>query len=203
MLLVRASSSDRAAVATFDYKDLNQYLLFATGSLRPDTEHLAFFQNLAKKAQAGIKIPIKEAKSLGTKEPFVILPHTAKLTKAIEAFGSGVHRLIIVREWTNDVVGVLSQFKVIKFLWENAKCFPLIDQIYAQMIKDLSIGSQGNLVSIKYETWIALTWRLADHAQRRSLAARCSFAPRLDRPYVPRCGRQSVQRGGQHLNRRC
>ena len=149
MLMVRASASDQAAVATFDYKDLNQYLLFATGSLRPDSEHLSFFQNLAKKAQAGHEIPIKEAKSLGTKEPFVILPHTAKLTKVIEAFGSGVHRLIIVKEWTNQVVGVLSQFKVVKFLWENAKCFAVIDQLYPQMIKDLRIGSQGSIVSIK------------------------------------------------------
>ena len=149
VLLVRAKASEKAAVATFDYKDLNQYLLFATGSLRPDSEHLAFFQNLAKKAQAGNKIPIREAKSLGTKEPFVMLPHTAKLTKVVEAFGSGVHRLIIVKEWTTDVVGVLSQFRLVKFLWENGKSFPVIDQLYPQMIKDLGIGSQTNIVSIK------------------------------------------------------
>ena len=79
----------------------------------------------------------------------MILPHTAKLTKAIEAFGSGVHRLIIVREWTNEVVGVLSQFKVVKFLWENGKSFPVIDQVCPQMIKDMNIGSQTSLVSIK------------------------------------------------------
>lgn len=149
VLLVRARPGERAAVATFDYKDLNQYLLFATGSLRPDSEHLPFFQNLAKKAQAGGKIPIREAKSLGTKEPFVILPHTAKLTKVLEAFGSGVHRLIIVREWTNEVVGVLSQFKLVQFLWENGKSFPVIDQLYGQQVKDLGVGGQRNIVCIK------------------------------------------------------
>ena len=149
VLLVRAKPGEKSAVATFDYKDLNQYLLFATGCLRPDTEHILFFQNLAKKAQVGAKIPIREAKSLGTKEPFVILPHTAKLTKALEAFGSGVHRLIIVREWTNEVVGILSQFRLVKFLWENGKSFPVIDQLYTQQIKDLGIGSQRDLVSIK------------------------------------------------------
>ena len=136
-------------MATFDYKDLNQYLLFATGCLRPDSEHMNFFQDLAKKAQEGIIIPLKEAKSLGTKEPFVLLPHTAKLTKAMEAFGSGVHRLIIVKEWTNEVVGVLSQFRLVKFLWENGKSFPVIDQLYPQTIRDLGIGSQRNIVSIK------------------------------------------------------
>lgn len=152
VLLVRPRASDKSAVATFDYKDLNQYLLFATGSLRPDSEHLSFFQNLAKKAQLGATIPIREAKSLGTKEPFIILPNTAKLTKALEAFGSGVHRLIIVKEWTNDVVGILSQFRLVKFLWENGKSFPIIDQLYPQQIKDLGVGSQRNIVSIKYTT---------------------------------------------------
>ena len=150
VLLVRSKPSERAAVATFDYKDLNQYLLFATGSLRPDEEQRAFFQNLAKKAQGGRKIPIREAKQLGTKEPFVVLPHTAKLTKALEAFGSGVHRLIIVKEWTNEVIGVLSQFRLVKFLWENGRSFPVIDQLYSQQIKDLGVGSRRNIVSIKY-----------------------------------------------------
>ena len=159
MLLVRARPTDKSAVATFDYKDLNQYLLFATGSLRPDSEHVAFFQNLAKKAQIGAKIPIREAKSLGTKEPFVILPHTAKITKALEAFGSGVHRLVIVKEWTNEVIGILSQFKLVEFLWENGKSFPIIDQLYGQQLKDLSIGSRRSIVSIKLVTFSKLFYQ--------------------------------------------
>ena len=97
-----------------------------------------------------MKIPVKEAKSLGTKEPFIILPHTAKLTKGLEAFASGVHRLIIVKEWTMDVVGILSQFRLVKFLWENGRSFPVIDQLYPQQLKDLAIGSQRDIVSIKY-----------------------------------------------------
>ena len=147
--MIRATANDKAAVATFDYKDLNQYLLFATGSLRPDADHLSFYQDLAKRAQAGKKIPLREAKSLGSKEPFVSLPHTAKLTKVVEAFGGGVHRLVVVREWTNEVVGILSQSTLVKFLWENGRCFPVIDQLYPQSIKDLNIGSQQNLISIK------------------------------------------------------
>ena len=110
---------------------------------------MSFFQDLAKKAQTGRTIPLREAKSLGTKEPFVILPHTAKLTKAVEAFASGVHRLVIVKEWTNEVVGILSQFRLVKFLWENGQSFPVIDQLYPQTIRDLGIGSQRNIVSIK------------------------------------------------------
>ena len=157
VLLIRATPTDKAAVATFDYKDLNQYLLFATGNLRPDAEHLSFYQDLAKKAQAGKKIPLREAKSLGSTEPFIMLPHTAKLTKAVEAFGSGVHRLVIVREWTNEVCGLLSQSHLVKFLWDNGQSFPRLEQLYPQTLQELGIGSQANLISIKYGPLLPLS----------------------------------------------
>lgn len=136
-------------MATFDYRDLTQYLLFATGQLYPDEDHLSIFQALAKKAQQGFNIPLQDAKSLGNKEPFVTLPHTADLTKAVETFGGGVHRIVVVKEGTNDAIGILSQVRLVKFLWENGRSFPIIDRLYPQNLKDLGIGSQ-HLISIKY-----------------------------------------------------
>ena len=148
VLLVRASKHEKSAVATFDYRDLTQYLLFATGQLFPDDEHLVVFQNLARKAQQGQKIPLRDAKSLGTKEPFITLPHTADLTAAVETFGGGVHRIIILKEGTNHALGILSQVRLVKFLWENGRSFPIIDQLYPFEIKELGIGSQ-QLISVK------------------------------------------------------
>ena len=104
---------------------------------------------MAKKAQAGKKIPLRDAKSLGNKEPFVTLPHSADLTSAVETFGGGVHRIVVLKEGTNHAVGILSQLRLIKFLWENGRCFPVIDQLYPGEIKDLGIGSQ-NLISVKF-----------------------------------------------------
>ena len=135
-------------MATFDYRDLTQYLLFATGQLYPDEEHLSIFQTLARKAQQGLNIPLKEAKSLGNKEQFVTLPHTADLTKAVETFGGGVHRIVIVKEGTDNAIGILSQVRLVKFLWENGRSFPIIDQLYPQTVRDLGVGSQY-LISIK------------------------------------------------------
>ena len=148
VLLISSAASNRSAIGTFDYKDLNQYLLFATGSLRPDEEHLGFLQELATKAQRGFKIPVRDAKSLGTKEPFVVLPHTANLTAAVENFGGGIHRIVIVKEGTEQVIGVLSQLRLVSFLWENGPSFPVLEQLYHQSIKDLSIGSH-NVIFIK------------------------------------------------------
>ena len=148
VLLIRSSKHDNAAIATFDYRDLTQYLLFATGQLYPDEEHLLIFQDLAKKAQTGQKIPLCDAKSLGNKEPFATLPHSANLTAAVETFGGGVHRIVVVKEGTNHVMGVLSQLRLVKFLWENGRSFPVIDQLYPVEIKELGVGS-SHLISIK------------------------------------------------------
>lgn len=147
VLLVRASKNENSAVATFDYRDLTQYLLFATGQLQPDDEHLVVFERLAKKAQQGHKIPLRDAKSLGNKEPFVTLPHTADLSAAVESFGGGVHRIIVLKEGTNHAIGILSQLTLVKFLWENGRAFPIIDQLYPREVKDLGFGAQG-LISI-------------------------------------------------------
>lgn len=149
VLLIRANKNEKSAVATFDYRDLTQYLLFATGQLFPDEEHLVVFQNLAKKAQVGQKIPLRDAKSLGNKEPFVTLPHSADLTAAVETFGGGVHRIIVLKEGTNHAVGILSQLTLVKFLWENGRSFPILDQLYPREVKELGVGTQ-QLISIKY-----------------------------------------------------
>ncbi|KAL9015921.1 MAG: hypothetical protein Q9185_006711 [Variospora sp. 1 TL-2023] len=145
VLLVRHHKDERAAHATYDYRDLTQYLLFATGQLHPDEEHFPIFTSLAKKAQAGHPIPLRDAKSLGNKEPFVTLPATANLTHAIEAFGGGVHRIVIVEEGTDNVVGILSQLRLVKFLWENGRNFPIIDSLYSSSIRELGIGSQQTI----------------------------------------------------------
>ena len=148
MLLIRNHEDERAAHATYDYRDLTQYLLFATGQLFPDEEHFPTFQRLAKQAQQGQVIPLRDVKKLGNKELFVTLPHTANLTQAIETFGGGVHRIVIVEDGTENVIGILSQLRLVKFLWENGRCFPIIDRLYPQNIKELGIGSQ-QLISIK------------------------------------------------------
>lgn len=166
VLLVRSSPTEKSAVATYDYRDLTQYLLFATGQLYPDEEHLSIFQDLAHKAQQGRKIPLRDAKSLGNKEPFVTLPHTVDLTRAVETFGGGVHRIIVVKEGTDDVIGVLSQVKLVKFLWQNGRSFPIIDQLYPQSLKELGIGSQ-HLISIK--SVISLPFQCIDRPNVRVL----------------------------------
>ena len=118
------------------------------GLAQPDEAHIEDFKELARKARSGAKVPLKDVISLERKEPLTSLPHTADLMKAVETFGSGVHRILVVREGTTDVIGILSQSRLVKFLWENGKSFPSIDPLFHQYLRDLKIGS-NQVISIK------------------------------------------------------
>jgi CBS domain-containing protein len=143
VLLIRETPQHTSAVGTFDYNDLNAYLLLAAGLTQPDEETLASYEELARKAREGITIPLKDVKDLGRKEPMTTLPATASVMTAVETFGGGVHRVVVVNEHNGrEVVGIFSQLRLVKFLWENGRSFPVIDQLYPQALRDLRIGSR-------------------------------------------------------------
>lgn len=148
-MLIRETPQHKSAIGTFDFSDLNAYLLMAAGLTEPDEEILPLYHQLAQKAHEGITIPLRDVKDLGKKEPMTTLPATANVMKAVETFGSGVHRVVVVDEQNNnEVVGIFSQFRLVKFLWENGQTFPLVNQLYPQTLGDLGIGSR-QVLSIK------------------------------------------------------
>lgn len=150
VLLIRETAQHTSAVATFDYSDLNTYLLLAAGLIFPQEEHRASYDELAKKAREGEKIPLKDVKALGMeKEPMVTLPASANVLTAVETFGGGVHRVIVTKEANDqEVVGIFSQFRLVKFLWENGRSFPVVEELYPQALRDLQIGS-SHVISIR------------------------------------------------------
>lgn len=149
VVLVRAEPSSKSVIGTFDYKNLNRFLLFATRNFHTDDVRRPYVLELGKQAQQGHKVTINELKGLGAQDELVTLAHDARLTKAVKAFGGGVHRIVTVKEATNEVTGILSQLHLVKFLWENGRSFPVLDRLYPCTIKDLGVWSQ-NVISIKY-----------------------------------------------------
>ncbi|KAL4881427.1 hypothetical protein BJY04DRAFT_188882 [Aspergillus karnatakaensis] len=142
VLLIRDTPEQKTAVGTFDYNDLNTYLLLAAGLTRPDEELLPAYEELARKAREQIPIPMRDVKELGRRDPLTTLPASASVMTAVETFGGGVHRVVVVDDrQNNEVVGIFSQFRLVKFLWENGRCFPVLDQLYPQSLRDLKIGS--------------------------------------------------------------
>jgi CBS domain-containing protein len=39
------------------------------------------------------------------------------------------------------VVGIFSQFRLVKFLWENGRSFPIIEELYPKALRELGVGS--------------------------------------------------------------
>jgi hypothetical protein len=104
---------------------------------------------LAKKTSHHIPIPIRDVTTIAKKSPLVTLSESDDLMKAIELFGSGVHRILITsKEGTPNVIGVLSQLKLVKFLWDNGTSFNAIDSLYPVILRDLGIGT-AQAISIK------------------------------------------------------
>ncbi|KAB8230742.1 CBS domain-containing protein [Aspergillus alliaceus] len=170
VLLVRETTEHKTAVGTFDYSDLNAYLLLAAGLTQPDENTLASYEELARKAREGIKIPLKDVKDLSRKEPLTTLPASASVMAAVETFGGGVHRVVVVDEHKqNEVVGIFSQFRLVKFLWENGRSFPVIDQLYPQALRDLKIGSR-EVISINGDKPLAEALQIMNNEGISSVA---------------------------------
>jgi hypothetical protein len=145
VILVRDSSKDLSACDTFDYNDLNAYLLVVLGLANPSGNQIEDYTEIAKKAREGTTIPLRDTSSLANKAPLVTLSESQDLSKAIGIFAGGVHRILIVKEGTNHVIGILSQWTLVKFLWDNGSSFPIIDQLYPMILRDLNVGTHQTI----------------------------------------------------------
>lgn len=147
MVLVRQDSSSKEAVSTFDHSDLNAYLLAVVGLAKPEEEQVALYTDISVKAQSQEEIPLRTLQPIFRHEELVKLPADSTLDKAIEVFGGGIHRVLVTNK-DSEVVGILSQLRLLEFFWYEAVNFPLIDRLYTIPLRDLQIGTQ-QIIAIK------------------------------------------------------
>ncbi|WQF85166.1 Putative CBS domain-containing protein [Colletotrichum destructivum] len=141
VVLIRENDTAKIAVSTFDYNDLNTYLLIVVGLAKPEEEQVPLYDEIVNKARDGARIALRDIQPLCRKESLITLPFDETLERAIEVFGSGIHRVLVTSP-TGDVIGILSQLKVIEFFWNEGINFPAIDRLYPVTLRDLGIGTQ-------------------------------------------------------------
>jgi hypothetical protein len=126
------------------------YLLVVIGLAKPEPEQIDAYNSIGQKMQKGEPVLLKEIQILSRKESLVMLPATDGLSQAIEILGSGIHQLLATGE-NGQVVGVLSQLRVMNFFWSEGVNFPSIDRLYPVMLRDLSstLGHKP-IIYIKY-----------------------------------------------------
>lgn len=135
-------------MSTFDFKDLNAYLLVVVGLAKPAEDQIEASNAIVSKTQKGEPITIREIQPLCRKEPLVSLSTTGNLAQAVEILGSGVHRLLVSNQ-DSEVVGILSQLRMVEFFWNEGVNFASIDQLYPLILRDLNIATK-DAISVKY-----------------------------------------------------
>lgn len=141
-LPIRLSSADTTISDTFDYADLNAYLLLVLGRIEPVDQSEEMQQYVAL-ARSGRVVPVKFAARLGVKNPFITLTSNDTISTAIGFLGNGVHRLAVADAANPKVmVGVLSQRRLIRFIWENGRMFKSLEPLFQQSLDELGIGSK-------------------------------------------------------------
>lgn len=147
-VIIRDETNSKTPTGVFDFSDLNAYLLLVVGISIPEGSNVNALREVARKGRDGEKVPLKDIQELSKKEPLITLPRTASLANAVEVFGSGVHRLLVVDEESKDVIGILSQLKLVRFFWENGRHFTALEPLYNLTVKELNLGSHS-VVAIK------------------------------------------------------
>lgn len=119
---------------TFDYNDLNSYLLLVLNKIRVND------RAIQQDCQNGKPVPVGEIVKLTPKNPFYKLAETESLSTVMGILGSGVHRVAITNAEMTQIKGVLSQRRLIKYLWDNARTFPSLEPLFNTSLQDLKIG---------------------------------------------------------------
>ncbi|ODV87833.1 hypothetical protein CANARDRAFT_26034 [[Candida] arabinofermentans NRRL YB-2248] len=136
---------------TFDYTDLNSYLLLVLNKLKVESSSSINYEpkeeipELIMKAQKGEQVPVSFVIKLTNKNPFLKLTESDTLATVAEILGTGVHRVAITKQ--NKLTGILSQRRMVKYLWDNARRFPSMEPLLNSSLASLNIGS-SNVVTI-------------------------------------------------------
>lgn len=148
---------DLSNCLSFDCSDLNTYLLLvmnkinlnelSTGALFDDEgksltneQKQERLLQMISKAKKGEEVPVDFIVKLHPKNPLLKFKESDSLFRAVEAFGNGVHRVAITNN-ENRITGILSQRRMIRFFWENARRFPSLEFLLNSTLQDLKIGS--------------------------------------------------------------
>ena len=132
-LPVQAHSKDLNCL-TFDYNDLNSYLLLVLNKIKINNE------KLTKDCQNGENIKVGDLIKYTPKDPFYKLSENENLSNVISILGSGVHRIAITDLDMTQIKGILSQRRLVKYLWDNARQFPDLEPLLNTSLKKLKIG---------------------------------------------------------------
>ena len=76
VVLIREDPKSTKPISTFDYNDLNAYVLVVVGLGHPPEELVGVYDDIAKRAQARDSIPLRDIQPICRKETLVTVSYT-------------------------------------------------------------------------------------------------------------------------------
>ncbi|CAO3688777.1 unnamed protein product [Umbelopsis vinacea] len=138
----------KSYIGMFDYGDLISYILIVLRKeFPPEDETTLEVKELVKRALDGEQVPVKLASDLSRKNPFCsVLPETT-LISVLEEFACGTHRVAVTSP-SGDIMGILSQSRVIEHLYQNISHFPELLRILNKSLRQLGLG-EAPVISVE------------------------------------------------------
>ncbi|KAG2233417.1 hypothetical protein INT48_007447 [Thamnidium elegans] len=135
-------------IGMFDYGDVIAYILLVLhrkpgqndSSDSIDLDSLEI-KDIVRRALEGQKVPVRMASDLSRKNPFYSILQEATLLSAVETFACGTHRVSILKP-DGEIGGILSQSTVVRYLYENRKQFPALDEVMNKTVHQLNLGDE-------------------------------------------------------------
>ncbi|KAK9495801.1 hypothetical protein V1508DRAFT_379364 [Lipomyces doorenjongii] len=162
---------DVTQAESFDYSDISALLLLIMGHLKPQAGSVDsdVLEEMVRKARAGFDVPVSFVMGLSPKDPFLTLQESETVLTAVEYFGRGVHRLLITDDAEREVKGLLSQRRLVTYLWDNARRFPSLEPLFQMSLHELGIGS-SSVISIAGDKLVIEALETMHHESVSSLA---------------------------------
>lgn len=141
-LPIKINPEDPSPSETFDYADLNAYLLMLMGFVEPTDENEEV-RKMLQNARAGSAVPVKFVARLGSKNELMTLKSTDTIGAAVSILGTGVHRIAVAdANDPNILVGILSQRRIIRFIWENGRRFKSLEPFFQTKLSEVGITAK-------------------------------------------------------------
>ncbi|CAO3693459.1 unnamed protein product [Umbelopsis ramanniana] len=130
----------RSYIGMFDYGDLISYILIVLRKeFPPEDESTLEIKELIKMAMGGKQVPVKLASDLSRKNPFCSVLPEATLISVLDEFSCGTHRVAVTLP-NGEIMGILSQSRVIEYLYRNITHFPELHRVASKSLRQLHLG---------------------------------------------------------------
>ncbi|CAM0141588.1 cell separation during budding [Umbelopsis sp. WA50703] len=138
----------KSFIGMFDYADLISYLLIVLRKeIPPEDESTLEIKELVRRAMDGERVPVKLASDLSRKNPFCSVLPEATLVSILDEFACATHRVAVMQS-NGNIMGILSQSRVIEHLYKNIRHFPDLHPLVNKSLRQLGLG-EAPVVSVE------------------------------------------------------